>query len=263
MKLVLPVLALVVGGARANAASPPVSACVLDGGGTTEERACGIERATFMIGQTYKFLGANTKFQILTGEGVPGKTSCRTPLTECRNAKDAGSCGPGIVMQQQYDAKVGIVETPVMVDHKLGLTNPPWPISSATSDSFDRNCLFDSSHPPSPPLPVCNFWNLNHGGVNGSEFYQPSGGTAARSPAASQALDADRLATKAAGCSTFRFVTQACYGAQLSRVIYGKDGRVVEGRCGMSSAPPGYHRPMASRASKATARPRAYGCPGP
>ncbi|MGK5086619.1 hypothetical protein WDW86_03605 [Bdellovibrionota bacterium FG-2] len=208
-----------------------VSACVLDGGGTIAQRTCGADRAVKKIHEVYTASGTQEKLQILSGPGLGnGDPECSAPLMRDDDLRR----GPVAVQKAEYNSKTDgyeMKDVSVKRGVSFGKLGPPF---SGTPESFDKNCFFDSARPPRPKLEVCHFWNINHGAPEGSVFFTPNKD---QDP---KFLSPETLSKKAEGCETFRFVTNACYGAQLSKVILDKNGRVIAGRCGMSASPPGF-----------------------
>jgi hypothetical protein len=217
-------------------ASAKVVGCLLDGGGTPEERYCGGDRAAEQIANNYKASKVQAQFQVLSGPGGKKRDpECFAGVAHC--VKDDPNCAELEASHklqwnrktEEWNSQVQSVSS----RNSFGKMEPPF---SASEDSFNKNCLFDSDRTPKDPnkIDVCQFWSVNHGSPKGVVFYNPG------AKDDDHFLDSEKLSRKADGCKTFRFVTNSCYGGQLSKLIFDKDGRVIPGRCGISAAPPNY-----------------------
>ncbi len=213
-----------------------VVGCLLDGGGAPEERFCGGDIAAKQIADSYKKTKTNAEFQILSGPG--GKVrdpECTANFAHCVN-NDPSCTELEISNKLQWNRKTqewNSQPQSVGSHNSFGKLDPPY---SASEDSFNKNCLFDSARPPKDPnkIDVCQVWTINHGAPKGVVFYNPG------KKDDDHFLDSDKLSGKAEGCKTFRFVTNSCYGGQLSKLIFDKAGHVIPGRCGISASPPNY-----------------------
>lgn len=215
-----------------------VRSCILDGGGPISDRVCNVEEAVDSIRSIYTNMGVQARTSILTGPGRRGAMACTTQMLGCTNPDNPATCTPGALDSETWDAQLGRYR-PVPATAQVSLelrARRGESLRSADQQSFHENCLFNSDNPPQQKIPVCHFWNLNHGSPQGSLFYRQDN-------APQTYMTNDMLRSKADHCQTFRFVTHSCYGGQLSRLIYGADGRVLPGRCGVSAMPPGYTAP--------------------
>jgi hypothetical protein len=215
-----------------------VRSCILDGGGSVAERVCNVEEAVGEIRTLYQNMGIRSDTAILSGPGRAGAMACTTPMYGCTNPDVPSTCTPTALNSETWDASLARY-VPVAPTARVSLELRPSRgehLYGGDAQAFHDRCLFDSDSPPASPIPVCHFWNLNHGAPEGSLFY--------REESAPQAyMSNDLLREKANHCQTFRFVTHTCHGGQLSQLIYDENRRVIPGRCGVSAMPPGYTAP--------------------
>ena len=219
------------------------SICVLDGGGSPQDRSCGISNVSDQLQSMYSGQASTTKITYLSGPGPSTDTAsagnCATALVGC---DEKGKCGGSdVIGSDSWSYKEGrtVTSSPTIMatDSPSLRKQDQWVPGSASG--FEQSCFFDSKNPPETKIKDCQFYSFNHGSPRGALFYDDN-----PNDRKSPVMTNDNLRSKADQCESFRYFTNSCFGGQLANIIYKDPSNpsqgVLPGRCGMSASPPGY-----------------------
>jgi len=225
-----------------------VRSCVIDGGGTPEQRFCGLAQFTSRMHGMYEefsqtrtgaraLSGSYYSENIFTGDGVNPAGDCHVPVNKTC-AGHSGTCTEAAPPPERYTFNTTV-----------GLANDRSHVYPASYNDVTSHCLNGSS-----ANDVCHFYSINHGTLASPgdipsdqtdyqamdariTLYVPPGSNSSHTDLNTTQL---RSVMDQSGCGTQRFILNNCHSGGMMKMLFDHNGRLIPNRCGTAAA--AYHQ---------------------